>query len=100
MVIKFNNELYSIFKMEHRTPGNLRGFRTSWMKERLQTLKFLAESTTMLPFGVPFPVVPESSEIMNIIVPTMMQNALTGRMSVAAAADDAGAKLRDLIGNL
>jgi elongation factor P len=26
MVIKFNHELYSIFKMEHRTPGNLRGF--------------------------------------------------------------------------
>jgi elongation factor P len=26
MVIKFNNELHSIFKMEHRTPGNLRGF--------------------------------------------------------------------------
>jgi elongation factor P len=26
MVIKFNNALYSIFKMEHRTPGNLRGF--------------------------------------------------------------------------
>ncbi len=26
MVIKFNNQLYSIFKMEHRTPGNLRGF--------------------------------------------------------------------------
>ncbi len=81
-------------------PGNLRGFRTRWMKERLQSIKFLAESTTMLPFGVPFPVVPESNEIMNIIVPTMMQNALTGRMSVAAAADDAGAKVRDLMGNL
>src|SRR5260370_3138065 len=26
MVVKWNNELYSIFKMEHRTPGNLRGF--------------------------------------------------------------------------
>jgi elongation factor P len=26
MVIKFNNELYSIFNMQHRTPGNLRGF--------------------------------------------------------------------------
>lgn len=26
MVIKFNQELFSIFKMEHRTPGNLRGF--------------------------------------------------------------------------
>jgi elongation factor P len=26
MVIKFNNELYSIFSVNHRTPGNLRGF--------------------------------------------------------------------------
>src|SRR5258708_13377528 len=26
MVVKFNKELYSVFKMEHRTPGNLRGF--------------------------------------------------------------------------
>ena len=26
MVVKWNGELFSIFKMEHRTPGNLRGF--------------------------------------------------------------------------
>ena len=26
MVIKFNNELYSVFSVSHRTPGNLRGF--------------------------------------------------------------------------
>jgi len=26
MVVKFNNELYSVFSMTHRTPGNLRGF--------------------------------------------------------------------------
>jgi elongation factor P len=26
MVIKFNNELYSVFSVFHRTPGNLRGF--------------------------------------------------------------------------
>jgi len=26
MVIKWNNELYSVFAMQHRTPGNLRGF--------------------------------------------------------------------------
>ncbi len=26
MIIKFNGELYSIFSMSHRTPGNLRGF--------------------------------------------------------------------------
>ena len=32
MVIKFNNELYSIFKTEHRTPGNLRGFVQASMR--------------------------------------------------------------------
>ena len=26
MVIKWNNELWSVFAMQHRTPGNLRGF--------------------------------------------------------------------------
>lgn len=26
MIVKFNNDLYSIFSMVHRTPGNLRGF--------------------------------------------------------------------------
>jgi elongation factor P len=26
MVVKFNNDLFSIFSMAHRTPGNLRGF--------------------------------------------------------------------------
>ena len=26
MVIKFNNELHTVFTMTHRTPGNLRGF--------------------------------------------------------------------------
>ncbi|MEO8657546.1 MAG: elongation factor P [Bryobacteraceae bacterium] len=32
MVIKFNNELYSVFKVEHRTPGNLRGFVQAKMR--------------------------------------------------------------------
>jgi multiple sugar transport system substrate-binding protein len=75
-------------------PGNLRGFKTIWMQQRLQTIKFLGESTLMLPYGIPFPVVPQSNEIMNIIVPTMMQDALTGRMTVSDAADAAAAKVR------
>ena len=41
-------------------PGNVRGFRTEWMKERLDTIKFLDVATSMLPYGVPFPVIPES----------------------------------------
>ena len=68
-------------------PGNLRGFRTKWMKERLAQISFLDVTTSMLPSGIPFPVIPESTEIMNIIVPEMMQNALTEKMTVADAAD-------------
>src|SRR5512147_2663084 len=32
MVVKFNNELYSIFSVTHRTPGNLRGFVQARMR--------------------------------------------------------------------
>ncbi len=32
MVIKFNNELYSVFSVFHRTPGNLRGFVQARMR--------------------------------------------------------------------
>ena len=33
MIIKFNGELFSIFKTEHRTPGNLRGFVQAKMRK-------------------------------------------------------------------
>jgi elongation factor P len=33
MVIKFNNELFSIFSVNHRTPGNLRGFVQAKMRK-------------------------------------------------------------------
>ena len=35
MVIKYNNDLYSIFSVNHRTPGNLRGF----VQTRMRNLK-------------------------------------------------------------
>jgi multiple sugar transport system substrate-binding protein len=78
-------------------PANIRGFRTTWMKERLDTIRFLDVTTSMLPYGIPFPVVPESTEIMNSIIPDMLQNALTESMSVQEAADDAAQKITDLI---
>ncbi len=81
-------------------PGNLRGFKTKWMKERLDTIKFLDVTTSMLPNGVPFPVVPQATEIMNIIVPNMLQNALTNKMTVDQAADDAAKKIKDLLNDL
>ena len=35
MIIKFNNELHLVFKVEHRTPGNLRAF----LQAKLRNLK-------------------------------------------------------------
>ena len=68
------------------------------MKERLDNIKFLDVTTSMLPNGIPFPALPEAPEIMNIIVPDMLQNALTGTMTVDEAADDAAAKVKELMG--
>jgi len=78
-------------------PSNLRGFKSEWMKQRLEQIKFLNVTTSMLPYGIPFPVIPESTQVMNIIVPNMIQNVLTGKMSVADAADDAAKQVNDLI---
>jgi multiple sugar transport system substrate-binding protein len=79
-------------------PGNLNGFKTKWMKTRLDDIKFLDVTTSMLPYGIPFPALPQAPEIMNIIIPDMLQNALTGAMSVDEAADDAAKKVEKLMG--
>ena len=78
-------------------PGHLGGFKTEWMKERLDTIKFLDVTTSMLPNGIPFPVIPEAPEIMNIIVPDMLQNALTGTMTVDEAAEAAATQVQELV---
>jgi multiple sugar transport system substrate-binding protein len=78
-------------------PGNLDGFKTEWMKQRLESIKFLEVTTAMLPYGIPFPAIPEQATIMNNIVPEMLQNALTQKMTVKQAADDAAEKIRKLV---
>jgi multiple sugar transport system substrate-binding protein len=78
-------------------PGNLNGFKTTWMKERLDNTRFLDVTTSMLPYGIPFPALPEAPEIMTIIIPDMLQNALTGTMTVDEAAEDAAAKVDALM---
>jgi multiple sugar transport system substrate-binding protein len=78
-------------------PGHLGGFKTQWMKERLDSIPFLEVTTGMLPNGIPFPVLPYAPEIMNIIVPDMLQNALTETMTVDEAAEDAAAKVKELV---
>jgi multiple sugar transport system substrate-binding protein len=57
-------------------------------------------TTSMLPYGIPFPVIPESPEIMNIIMPEMLQNALTETMTVEESANDAASKIESLMSGL
>jgi multiple sugar transport system substrate-binding protein len=54
----------------------------------------------MLPYGIPFPVIPESPEIMNIIIPEMIQNALTEKMSVEEACKNARKEIEELLTGL
>ena len=77
-------------------PGNRDGFKNSWFELRKSQTKFLDVTTKMLEFGVPFPVIPEATEIMNLIVPNMIHNALTGKMTTEAASDDAAKKITEL----
>ena len=54
----------------------------------------------MLPYGIPFPVLPEAPEVMNIIIPEMLQNALTETMTVEEAANDAAGKIEALMSGI
>ena len=47
--------------------------------------------------GETCPARPEAPEIMNIIIPDMLQNALTGTMTVDEAAEDAAKKVAELM---
>src|SRR5258708_1458169 len=78
-------------------PGNLQGFKTDGMKQRLEQIKFLEVTSSMLPYGVPFPVIPEATEMMNNTVPNMIHNALTAKITVKQAADHAAEKIKTLI---
>ena len=77
-------------------PGNREGFKHPLFEQRKAEIKFLNVTTEMLNHGVPFPVIPEATDIMNLIVPTMIHNALTGKMTVEAATDDAHKKITEL----
>lgn len=79
-------------------PGHLQGFRTHWMQERLDEINFLDVTSSMLPFGIPFPVIPEATEIMNITIPEMLQNVLTEQMTVDEAAEQAATEVEDIVG--
>lgn len=78
-------------------PGNLQGFDHPYFELRKAQIPFLDVATGMLEHGIPFPVIPEATEIMNLIVPTMIHNALTETMSIDDAVNDAEQKILEVL---
>ena len=51
----------------------------------------------MLPFGVNVPLVPQSGQIWNIVVPGMIQQVLSGRATAKEAAAAAAADIKKMM---
>ena len=51
----------------------------------------------MLQYGISFPAIPETSDIMNLIVPQMMQDVMTKAKTPQQAGQDAAKKVNDMI---
>jgi multiple sugar transport system substrate-binding protein len=95
--LRTNPEWTNRLNWNSSNPGNREGFKHPLFEERLKQIPFLNVTTEMLNYGVPFPVIPEATEIMNLIVPTMIHNTLTGTMTVEQASDDAAKKISDIL---
>ncbi|MBL8131916.1 MAG: extracellular solute-binding protein [Anaerolineae bacterium] len=78
-------------------PGNREGFENEWWQTRLEAIPFLDVATSMLEYGVPFPVIPESTEIMNLIIPALIQNVLTETMSIPDALAEAERAIQEVL---
>jgi len=80
---------------ESSNPGNRDGFLLPEEKICEENTKFLDVAIQMLQYGISFPTVPESSDIMNLIVPQMMQDVMTKNKTPQQSGQDAAKKVDD-----
>jgi len=78
-------------------PGNRDGFENEWFQNRMEQIPFLDVATSMLEYGVTFPVIPESTEILNLIVPALLHNVLTETMSIPDAMAEAERAIQEVL---
>jgi multiple sugar transport system substrate-binding protein len=78
-------------------PGHRAAYDQDPMKVRLEQVKFLNVTTEMLQYGIAWPAVPQAGEIMNIIVPEMLQAVLTEKRTPEQAASDAAEKVKKIM---
>jgi multiple sugar transport system substrate-binding protein len=78
-------------------PGIRSAYEMDWQKIRFEQIKFLNVTTEMLQYGIAWPAVPQAGEIMNVIVPEMLQNVLTEKTTPEKAATDAADKVKKIM---
>jgi multiple sugar transport system substrate-binding protein len=78
-------------------PGNRDAFNLPEEQQRLNEIKFLNVTTEMLQYGISFPAIPEGADIMNLLVPQMIQDVLTKAKTPEQSAKDSAQKVNDMI---
>jgi multiple sugar transport system substrate-binding protein len=78
-------------------PGNRDAFNLPEEQQRLKEIKFLNVTTEMLQYGISFPAIPEGADIMNLMVPQMIQDVLTKAKTPEQSAKDSAQKVNDMI---
>ncbi|MDQ6601401.1 MAG: extracellular solute-binding protein [Chloroflexota bacterium] len=82
---------------ETSNPGNRDAFSLPDQQKRLAENTFLNVTTDNLQYGISFPAVPESSDIMNLMVPQMMQDVMTKNKTPQQAGQDTAKKVNDML---
>lgn len=99
VVREMTSPLWSLrLSYESSNPGNRDAFTLPEQQQRVKEIKFLDVATEMMQYGISFPAIPEAGDIMNLMVPQMMQDVMTKTKTPEQSAKDTAKKVNDLIG--
>lgn len=98
VVREMTSPLWSLrLSYEASNPGNRDAFTLPEQQQRVKEIKFLDVATEMMQYGISFPAVPEAGDIMNLMVPQMLQDVMTKAKTPEQSAKDTAKKVNDLI---
>lgn len=90
--------IWSIYhQWETSNPGNRDAFALPEQQKRLAENTFLNVTTENLQYGISFPAVPIANDIMNLVVPQMMQDVMLKTKTPQQSAQDSAKKVNDMI---
>ena len=82
---------------DNSNPGTTEALRSKAQAERERRNPFHKPYKEMLAYGVVQPQVPQLATIWNEVIPTMLQEAITGKKTAKLSADDAAKSIADLM---